>query len=354
MLNYETILSSYDDKMTLMQWLKKVEQALQGASATAFRINKKGNATIAFVLDFADGTSLESGYITLQKGESISNAYLENGHLIIEMTNGEIIDAGNIKPVSHFAFDNERHLIVTYQDGTTQDLGLIKGIDQLRFTQYRRLVVEYDDGTSQDLGLVKGVSSFTIDANQHLIVNYDNGTTEDLGSLGDYSNVDFEAKTLKQTLANYKIDFTLGLGSVFSGKATLSQIFNRFQVINNRLSIVVNYKLSIGSNDVIVNPNSFLNEANLQIDEQYGSAIFDYDGNSVSSAIGSVTKITTTQALINAGKTYNASLLKGAYMSLYNNTSANQMFVSIESKEQITFTANTDYYVTARILLDLL
>lgn len=94
MLNYETILSSYDDKMTLMQWLKKVEEALKHASATAFRVNKKGNATISFILDFEDGTTLESGDIVLQQGESVNGAYIQNGHLFITLTNDQIIDAG--------------------------------------------------------------------------------------------------------------------------------------------------------------------------------------------------------------------------------------------------------------------
>lgn len=94
MLNYETILSSYDDKMTLMQWLKRVEEALNHASATAFRVNKKGNATISFILDFEDGTTLESGDIVLQQGESVNGAYIENNHLFITLTNGQVIDAG--------------------------------------------------------------------------------------------------------------------------------------------------------------------------------------------------------------------------------------------------------------------
>lgn len=94
MLNYETILSSYDDKMTLMQWLKKVEEALKHASATAFRVNKKGNATISFILDFEDGTTLESGDIVLQQGESVNGAYIENNHLFITLTNGQVIDSG--------------------------------------------------------------------------------------------------------------------------------------------------------------------------------------------------------------------------------------------------------------------
>lgn len=96
MLNYETLLSSYDDKLTLMQWLKKVEAALKNASATSFVLNKKGNATISFSIVFEDGTSLESGDIVLQQGESVQSAYVQNGHLHLVLTNGDDLDAGNM------------------------------------------------------------------------------------------------------------------------------------------------------------------------------------------------------------------------------------------------------------------
>ena len=96
MLNYETLLSSYDDKLTLMQWLKKVEDALKGASAVGFSVNKKGSATISFKIDFEDGSSLESGDIVLQQGESVASARIDNGHLILTLTNGDDLDAGAI------------------------------------------------------------------------------------------------------------------------------------------------------------------------------------------------------------------------------------------------------------------
>ena len=94
MLNYETLLSSYDDKLTLMQWLKKVEDALKDASAVGFSVINKANATISFQIDFEDGTSLESGDIVLQQGESVASAYISSGHLHIVLTNGDDIDAG--------------------------------------------------------------------------------------------------------------------------------------------------------------------------------------------------------------------------------------------------------------------
>lgn len=96
MLNYETILSNYDDKLTLMQWLKKVEAALENASATAFHVNKRGNATLTFSIDFADGTSIESDEFVLQQGESVASARIVNGQLILTLTNGDELNAGNL------------------------------------------------------------------------------------------------------------------------------------------------------------------------------------------------------------------------------------------------------------------
>ena len=86
MINKETILSLYNDRLTLMQWLKTVNKALEDATLTGVDIKKKGNATIAFVFTFADGTTQETPYIVLQEGESVKSAYIEDAKLYIVIT----------------------------------------------------------------------------------------------------------------------------------------------------------------------------------------------------------------------------------------------------------------------------
>ena len=125
MINYDTIISNFDDKVTLYNWLRKVEEALKNASATNFVVNKKGNATLSFSITFADGETLESGDIVLQQGESVDDARIAGGILQLHLTNGTWLTAGNVKAVSGFNIDASQHLIVTYQDGTNQDLGNI-------------------------------------------------------------------------------------------------------------------------------------------------------------------------------------------------------------------------------------
>lgn len=125
MINYETIISNFDDKVTLYNWLRKVEEALKNASATNFVVNKKGNATLSFSITFADGETLESGDIVLQQGESVDQARIAGGVLQLHLTNGTWLTAGNLGAVTNFSIDANQHLIVNYQDGTSQDLGAI-------------------------------------------------------------------------------------------------------------------------------------------------------------------------------------------------------------------------------------
>lgn len=124
-INKETIISVFDDELTLMQWLKTINKALEDAVLTGVEITKKGNATLSFKFTFEDGTFLETNDIVLQQGESVNGAYIQNGHLYLTLTNSQTLDAGNVKPVSSFSIDANQHLVVNYGDGTSQDLGAI-------------------------------------------------------------------------------------------------------------------------------------------------------------------------------------------------------------------------------------
>ena len=68
MINYETVLSTFDDKLTLLQWLQKVEQALEGAGLEQVEIHQVTPTTAYFKFIFADGTSVTTPSITLPRG----------------------------------------------------------------------------------------------------------------------------------------------------------------------------------------------------------------------------------------------------------------------------------------------
>ena len=68
-INWNTILSSFNDKPTLMQWLKKVEEALKNASIESISVEQSSATEVYYRLHFADGTTLDSPTITLPRGE---------------------------------------------------------------------------------------------------------------------------------------------------------------------------------------------------------------------------------------------------------------------------------------------
>lgn len=124
-INKQTIISAFDDKLTLLQWLKTINKALDEAVLTGVEVRQKGNATYSFVVTFEDGTELESNRFVLAQGESVNGAFIRNGHLYLSLTNSDELDAGNVKPVTSFEINASQHLIVNYGDGTSQDLGAI-------------------------------------------------------------------------------------------------------------------------------------------------------------------------------------------------------------------------------------
>ena len=64
-------------------------------------------------------------YFQGQQGVSVVGATISSGHLILTLSDGTNIDAGNLKGITNFSIDGSQHLIVNYQDGTSQDLGAI-------------------------------------------------------------------------------------------------------------------------------------------------------------------------------------------------------------------------------------
>ena len=73
MINWQTILSSFDDKPTLMQWLKMVEKALQNAE-NGFSLYKHAlNISIS-----SDGTTSNisiNGYFNYDKEFTLDQMY---------------------------------------------------------------------------------------------------------------------------------------------------------------------------------------------------------------------------------------------------------------------------------------
>lgn len=68
MINLDTLLSSFNDKETLMTWLIKVEKALENSTLTSVEAVSSGDDAVVFKFNFADGTNVTSDPIPLAAG----------------------------------------------------------------------------------------------------------------------------------------------------------------------------------------------------------------------------------------------------------------------------------------------
>lgn len=68
MINYETILSAFDDKETLLKWLQKVEKALTDSTLTSVDCVNVDDAHIKFNFNFADGSTIDTPNVYVKPG----------------------------------------------------------------------------------------------------------------------------------------------------------------------------------------------------------------------------------------------------------------------------------------------
>ena len=69
MINYDSILSAFDGKPTLLQWLKLVKKALDESVLKDITLKQDG-ANVIFTFNFDDGTSISTPAVTLPKGDT--------------------------------------------------------------------------------------------------------------------------------------------------------------------------------------------------------------------------------------------------------------------------------------------
>lgn len=111
MINDNTILSSFDDKPTLLEWLKKVEDALKSDTATAVSVENPSPNTYVFKITFSDGTTLSSGNVVFP--DSVKDVSIKNGHIIVTQISGTQTDLGAINPYAET-------IVVNYSTNTTE------------------------------------------------------------------------------------------------------------------------------------------------------------------------------------------------------------------------------------------
>lgn len=318
MINYETILSNYDDKLTLMQWLKKVEAALENASATAFHVNKRGDATLTFSIDFSDGTSIESDPIILQQGESVASARISNGQLILTLTNGDELNAGNIL---------NGNLNVNGNVSVSNNI-------ETEFLNVR-------DTARLESAEITG----TADVGGDMVV-------AGSGSIGG----DFEVDgAISQATANYSREFNFGT----AGGITITNVYNRCEVINNVLYLIANIRLKNTSGAVKKLGQGWGDPAycTLSLSDELASKIFDIAGTSVhASAVVDGTIITAVPVVVTKNIAESATLvsLTSFRFTMVNKTAANTLSCYFRPNEIVQLEDDEELTLTGRVALTLI
>lgn len=233
MIDWKTILSSFDDKLTLLQWLKIVEKALENASLEDVAIKTTEDNKFVFEFKFADGSTVTSSPLNFPK--DISG---------IEKVSDEIVGTQTLTT-----------LRVHYTDGTSDDFSVAaengkdgkagkdgiagKGISSLEDinnaivgTQTLTTVrAHYTDGTTEDISVAaengndgKGVSRFE-DVSDEIVgtqtyttvrVHYTDGTTGEFSvvaengkGIREISNISNEVAG-NQTVTKIRVYYTDG------------------------------------------------------------------------------------------------------------------------------------------------
>lgn len=110
MINWKTILSSFNDKPTLMQWLKIVEKALQNAALESVTAKTAPNNAVAFEFKFADGSTVTSTAANLE-AKGISG---------IEEVSDEIVGNQTLTTLRVHYTDETKDEIPVYAENGTQ------------------------------------------------------------------------------------------------------------------------------------------------------------------------------------------------------------------------------------------
>ena len=68
MINIETLLSSFDERGTLLKWLKTVDKALKDATLINVEVINISSTQMQLKFNFEDGTAITTPSITLPQG----------------------------------------------------------------------------------------------------------------------------------------------------------------------------------------------------------------------------------------------------------------------------------------------
>lgn len=123
MINYDSILSAFDGKPTLLQWLKMVKKALDESILKNINITQNGQKVV-FTFNFEDGTSISTPEVTLPKGDKGDTGATgpkgDNGVSItgIDSVGNEVVGDETLTTLrAHYSNDTTDDFVVRAKNG---------------------------------------------------------------------------------------------------------------------------------------------------------------------------------------------------------------------------------------------
>lgn len=227
MINKDTILSVYTDKQTLLEYLTKIETALDKAVLTSSQLVYEGGNNYHFKFVFEDGSSIETPSITLVQPISKVD-FLANGnsvHFVFTLMDGEMITTQTInllKPVTAAAV-RDGILYLTLSDGTEVSAGSITA--SFGATTFNGEVIVHGNFHQTDGTSILGGNT-EIDGNLQV-----NGNQTEVGNLDLDGILNVKKFTLDESLG-----ITLPQDAINNG---FSVTYQRVRESNNELNVVI-------------------------------------------------------------------------------------------------------------------
>ena len=248
---------------------------------------------------------------------SITNISVNaSGNLIVELSDGDTIDAGKIKQIQSFTINASQHLIAVFNDGTTNDLGAI-------FSGNISI-----SGTLDVSGAING------------IINGHNINTD--GSL--------IARVMRPTDANVSWDLNFFTGVT---GLSLTEIFSKAKIIAGVLHVIVQFKI-VNTTESALSLYQFATSDSIEVlSPTYADAIYDLKNQKVSDAIASECTICKVPAILLPDTSPSSAIsTSDCVLSVVNATAANY-FKVICRANGYSLPAGATRYITTRVSLTL-
>lgn len=277
---------------------------------------------------------------------------LRNERDVLEVNKEELaeVSGANKSPKRYEAEDIE-HLSDAFLSNLKAGDEVIKKTGE----QKHSYVVSFkkdDEGmclTYTDASVVETISYDLVDG--HWVFNSKDVTPIGDMTSGDFSGKDLKAKTLEQSQANWTMD--LELVNDFGSGTVLTNIYNRFEIINGMLYLIVNFSVN-NPTENNVNSYSSAHINSLSIPHEIAEKLVDIKGVKASEVGANDTTIAIHECLHNSRAEIGVSISGQLnYISLCNDTGVDKVRITIGG-QNITINAGATEYFSARLFLSIL